>query len=84
MDGANKSNPRGPSADVSNEGTAWSAAWKLPKTGIVKGLASPLTRTPAVALLKLPNVWRRNLLSAAYAAGKVDPVSASPEAPAGL
>ena len=41
-------------ADVSNEGTARSAAWRLPEAGIVKGLASPLTRTPAAQLLKLP------------------------------
>ena len=45
-------------ADVSNEGTARSAAWRLPEAGIVKGLASPLTRTPAAQLLKLPDVWR--------------------------
>ena len=45
-------------ADVSNEGTAWSAAWRLPEAGIVKGLASPLTRTPAAQLLKLPDAWR--------------------------
>ncbi|MBS6438807.1 hypothetical protein, partial [Pantoea sp.] len=42
----------------SNEGTARSAAWRLPEAGIVKGLASPLTRTPAAALLKLPAAWR--------------------------
>ncbi len=45
-------------ADVSNEGTAHSAAWRLPEAGIVKGLASPLTRTPAAQLLKLPDAWR--------------------------
>ena len=45
-------------ADVSNEGTARSAAWRLPEAGIVKGLASPLTRTPAAQLLKLPDAWR--------------------------
>ena len=45
-------------ADVSNEGTARSAAWRLPEAGIVKGLASPLTRTPAAERLKLPAVWR--------------------------
>ena len=45
-------------ADVSNEGTAHSAAWRLPEAGIVKGLASPLTRTPAAQLLKVPDAWR--------------------------
>ncbi len=50
--------PTGPWADVSNEGTARSAAWRLPEAGIVKGLASPLTRTPAAELLKLPAAWR--------------------------
>ncbi len=45
-------------ADVSNEGTARSAAWRLPEAGIVKGLASPLTRTPAAQLLKLLSAWR--------------------------
>jgi len=45
-------------ADVSNEGTARSAAWRLPEAGIVKGLASPLTRTPAAERLKLPAAWR--------------------------
>ena len=45
-------------ADVSNEGTARSAAWRLPEAGIVKGLASPLTRTLAAELLKLPAAWR--------------------------
>ena len=44
--------------DVSNEGTARSAAWRLPEAGIVKGLASPLTRTPAAERLKLPDAWR--------------------------
>jgi len=45
-------------ADVSNEGTARSAAWRLPEAEIVKGVATPLTRTPAAALLKLPKAWR--------------------------
>ncbi|ORN00772.1 hypothetical protein HA46_06760 [Pantoea septica] len=45
-------------ADVSNEGTVRSAAWRLPEAGIVKGLASPLTRTPAAERLKLPAAWR--------------------------
>jgi len=45
-------------ADVSNKGTARSAAWRLPEAGIVKGLASPLTRTPAAERLKLPDGWR--------------------------
>ncbi|MDU2734641.1 MAG: hypothetical protein E7C36_15395, partial [Mixta calida] len=35
-----------------------SAAWRLPEAGIVKGLASPLTRTPAAERLKLPAAWR--------------------------
>jgi len=59
-------------ADVSNEGTARSAAWRLPGAGIVKGLASPLIRTPAAERLKLPAAWRAEpAQSPACAAGQL-------------
>ena len=54
-------------AGVSDEGTARSAARRLPVAGIVKGPAKrPLTRPHVLRLLKLPAAWRAEPCGATY------------------